>query len=119
MGPGSPMDGSKFFGDKLDRFGITVEVCNIPLMQPRKRDKWMMMELKGKGHSTEDLRRLNRVWVHQQVLFLSDVLGASGKSLDKKYLKQRGEGEQWSTFRFPKEKTQARTFGYDSRQLHS
>ena len=63
----------------------------------------MMMELKRKWHSKKYLRRLNRVRVHQQVLFLSDVLGASGKSLDKKYLKQRGEGEQWSTFRFPKE----------------
>ena len=59
-------------------FGITVEVCNIPLLQPRKIDKWMMMELKRKGHSTEDLRQLNRVRVHQQVLFLSDVLGTSG-----------------------------------------
>ena len=84
-------------------FGITVEVFNIPLLQPIKRDKWMMMELKRKGHLTEYLRRLNRVRVHQQVLFLSDVLGASVKSLDKKYLKQRGEGEKWSTFQFPKE----------------
>ena len=71
-------------------FRITVEVFNIPLLPPIKIDKWMMMELKRKGHSTEDLRRLNRVRVHQQVLLLSDVLGVSGKSLDKKYLKQRG-----------------------------
>ena len=71
-------------------FEITVEVCNIPLLQPRKSDKLMMIELKCKGQSTEDLRRLNRVWVHQQILFLSDVLGAPGKSLDTKYLKPRG-----------------------------
>ena len=68
------------------------------------------MELKRKGHSTEDLRRLNRLRVHQQVLFLSYVLGASGKYLDKKYLKPRGEGEQWSTFQFPKEKRPRRDF---------
>ena len=84
--------------------GITVEVCNIPLLRPRKRYKWMMMEFKRKGHSTEDICRLNMVWVYQQVLFLSDVLGASGNSLDKKYINQRDVGEQWSTFRFPKEK---------------
>ena len=83
-------------------FWITVEVCNILLLQPIKRDKLMMMELKRKEHSTEDLRRLNIVRVQQQVLFLSDILGASGKSLDKKYMKKRGVGEQWSTFRFPK-----------------
>ena len=62
-----------------------------------------MMELKRKGHSTEYPRQLNRVQVHQQVLFLSDVLGASGKSLDNKYLKQRGNGDKWSIFRLPKE----------------
>ena len=83
-------------------FEITVEVCNIPLLRPRNGDKWIMMELKHKGHSTEELRRLDRVRVHQQVSFLSDVLGASGKSLDRNNLKQRGVGEQWSTFQFPK-----------------
>ena len=31
-------------------------------------------------------------------------------SLDKKYLKQRGEGEQWSTFRFPKENPPRKDF---------
>ena len=91
-------------------FGITVEVCNIPLLQPRNGYKKMIMELKRKGHSTEDLRRLNRVRVHQQMLFLSDVLGASGKSLDRKYLKQRGVGEQCYTFRFPKEKPLQKEF---------
>ena len=91
-------------------FEITVEVFNIPLLRPRKRDKWMMMELKRKGQSTEDLLRINRVRVHQQILFLSDVLGTSGKSLDRKYLKQRGVGEQWSNLRFPKEKPPRKDF---------
>ena len=73
----------KSLWEKVDMFGIKVEVCNIPLLQPRKSDNRMMMELNRKGHSTEDLRRLNRVRVHQQVLVLSDVLGASGKSLNE------------------------------------
>ena len=91
-------------------FRTTVKVCNIPLLQPRKSDKWMMMELKRKGHSTEDIHRFNRVRVHQQVLFLSDVLGVSGKSLEKKYLKQRGKGEQWYNFWSPKEKPPRKDF---------
>ena len=70
----------------------------------------MIMELKRKGPSTEDIHRLNRVRVHQQVLFLSDVLGASVKSLDRKYLKQRVVGEQWSTFQFPKERPPRKDF---------
>ena len=56
------------------------------------------------GYSGETLRRLNRVRLFQQVLFLSDVLGASGKSLDTKYLRRRRENEQWSKLRFPKKK---------------
>ena len=91
-------------------FGITVEVCNIPLLQPRKRDKWIMMELKRKGHSTEYLRQLNRVRMHQPVLLLSDFVGASGKTLDRKYLQQRGVEEQWSNFSFPKEKPPRKDF---------
>ena len=47
--------------EKLDMFEITVEVCNIPLFKPRNGDKCIMMELKRKRHSAEDLRRLNRV----------------------------------------------------------
>ena len=66
----------KSLWEKVDMFGITVAVCNITLLQPRKIDKWMMMELKRKGHLKENLLRLNRVRVQQQVLFLSDVLEA-------------------------------------------
>ena len=94
----------KSIWEKVDMFGITSEVCNIPLLQPRDGDRCMIMEFKRVGYSTDNLCRLNKVRVNQQVLFLSDVLGASGKSPDRKYLKQRGVGEQWSTFRFPKER---------------
>ena len=41
--------------------------------------------------SKDSLLRLNRVRVHQQVLFLSCILGASGKILDKKYLHNQAE----------------------------
>ena len=62
------------------------------------------------GFNKEDLPRLNRVRVHQQVLFLSCVLGASGKSLDKKYMTKRKPEENWSTLRFPKEKPPNKDF---------
>ena len=58
----------------------------------------------GAGFNKDKLRRLNRVCVHQQVLFLSCVLGASGKSLDKKYMIMRKTGDRWSKLKFPKEK---------------
>ena len=62
------------------------------------------------GFNKEDLLRLNRVRVHQQVLFLSCVLGDSGTSLDKKYITKRMPEEKWSTLRFPKEKPPNKDF---------
>ena len=50
------------------------------------------------------LAQTDRVRVNQQVLFLSCVLGALGKSLDKKYMTKLKEEEKWSTLRFPKKK---------------
>ncbi len=44
---------------------------------------------------------LNRVRKHQQVLFLSDIVGAGGGLVDKKYLKKQQQGEQWSSTKFP------------------
>jgi hypothetical protein len=43
-----------------------------------------MQELKSLGFTDEELRRLNRVqlYQYQQVLFLSDIIGVSGRSLD-------------------------------------
>ena len=92
----------KSIWDKVYMFGIKVEVFNIPLIQTREGDRWMMLKFKRLGYSTDNLCQINKVWVHQQVLLFSDVLVSSGKSLDRKYLKQRGVGEQWSNFQFPK-----------------
>jgi len=46
---------------------------------------------------------LNRVRKHQQVLFLSAILGADGGSVDKRYLQKRRERERWSSMKFPRE----------------
>ena len=46
---------------------------------------------------------MNRLRISFQVLFLSDILGASGHLLDKKYLRRRKIGDKWSTYNFPKE----------------
>ena len=79
--------------DKIDNF----------LKMPREGDKWIMQLFVRACFNKEDLLRLNRVRVHQQVLFLSCVLGASGKSLDKKYMTKRNLEEKWSRLRFSKE----------------
>ena len=49
----------------------------------------MMTRFIGLGHRDDDLLILNRARKHQQVLFLSDILGAGGELLDKQYLQKR------------------------------
>ena len=60
-------------------------------------DKWLMLEFVRVGYEKEDLLRLNRVRIFQQVLFLSDILGAEVKSLDYQYLKCHPKHEKWSS----------------------
>ena len=48
-----------------------------------------------------ELAILNRVRNYQQVLFLLDVLGAGGGSVDKRYLQKRRAGERCSSMRLP------------------
>ena len=48
-------------------------------------------------------RRLNRFRLHMQVMFLSDIMIASGKILEGKYLVRRKIDVKWSKLNFPKE----------------
>ncbi len=77
---------------------------DVPLELPHEGDKWLMCLLMEAVFSMEELRCLNRVIIHQQVLFLSCVLGASGKTLDAKYLKRRRENKKWLRLKFPNER---------------
>jgi hypothetical protein len=52
----------------------------------------------------KELAVINRARCHQQVLFLSDILDAGGKCVDKRYLNFQQEDEIWSTAIFPLEK---------------
>ncbi len=69
--------------EKLDRFKFVVTVHNLHLMYPQEGDDWLKARLIIVGYRDDDLWMLNRVRKHQQVLFLSNILGAGGESLDK------------------------------------
>jgi hypothetical protein len=72
---------------------------------PRKGDKWFMQAAREVGVTDPgELVMLNRFWCHQQALFLSDVLDAGGRRLDKKYLNRRQDNEVWSMLIFSLEK---------------
>ncbi len=64
-------------------------------------DDWLMTGFIAAGYNGIKLLILNRVWKHQQVLFLSNILGADGSLVDKNYLRKQQQGEQWSTTTFP------------------
>ena len=98
----------KTLWEKLDLFHVLVEFHDSPIKMGRERDKWLMLELKRLGLSKQELKRLNRVRIYYQVLFLSDILGASGKHLHKRYLEPKDPEERWSKFNFPREKPPSR-----------
>ena len=80
--------------EKCDMFKVVIDINDNFLKIPREEDKWIMQLFVRAGFNKEDLLRLNRVRVHQQVIFMSYVLGASGKSLDKKYITKRKPEEK-------------------------
>ena len=71
---------------------------------PRAGDHWLMRLFVRLGYSKDDLEKLNRVRVFFQVLYLSDILCAGGKLLDRKYLVRRKVEDKWSKYNFPREK---------------
>ena len=85
--------------EKLDRFKFAMTVHNLRAVFPQEGDNWLMARLIVVGYRDNDLWTLNRVRKHQQVLFLSSILGAGGESLDKCYLQKRWEKDCWSTMK--------------------
>ena len=90
--------------EKCSTFNITVRVGNVSLPFPRAGDKWLMLAFIEAGYDIHDLQVLNRVRIHQEALFVSDVLNASGRSVDLKYTSERSGGTSWSSIRFPQER---------------
>ena len=86
--------------EKCDKFGIVVEFNDVDIAPPRQGDTWLMKRFIAAGFEAADLLKLNRVRIAMQVLYLSDVLGASGKTLDPRYLNLRPADERWSSYEF-------------------
>jgi len=95
---------------KVDMFNFKTVVNNLELKLPRKVDKWLMAEFVWLSYSKQDLLRLNRVRLHQQFVFLLDVLCAKGKNIDQRYLIERDRLERWSEWKFPTEWPPVRDF---------
>ena len=93
----------KTLWEKCSLLQVKVHFRQLTLRLPREGDRWLMSEFRRLGYGDKDLLRLNRVRLHQQVLFLSDVLCACGRILDRRYLSRRPRDAAWSTAKFPRE----------------
>jgi hypothetical protein len=93
----------KLLWEKVDRFLVRIKISELPLRFPRERDNWLMVAFEHADYDQKSLVRLNRVQCHQQAVFISDVLNASRKAVDRRYLRQRQRRELWSTLIFPQE----------------
>ncbi len=89
--------------EKLSAFNVKMVIADGAQTYPRKNNQFIMQVLKSKGYSGETLRRLNRVQVPQQVLFMSDILTASGNKIDINAGIQRAEEDSRLELRWPKE----------------
>ena len=96
--------------EKCSIYGVKIVFNESFLRLPRERDKWLMREFERMGFTKVELEILNRVRLYQQVLFLSDILGVSGRDLDERYLRRRPPSEKWSVLQFPKERPSAQDF---------
>jgi hypothetical protein len=87
----------KMSWEKVDRFGITVIVPDGERGFPREGDEFIMQSILKAGYNNDELRRLNRVRVSLQVLYMSDILTASGSKISIEVLTTRPRQEKRSS----------------------
>ncbi len=68
----------KSIWEKASTLDIKIRITPLSLHPPRERNSWIMTECIHLNYDMQVLRQLNRVRIHQQVIFLSDVMDASG-----------------------------------------
>ena len=101
--------------EKVDYVGFNVSVNNLSSTFPRKRDDWLMARVVALGYQGKNLITLNRVWNHQQVISLSDIISVGGGSMDTHYLKKHRHCKSWLTLKFPRERCLVRRCIYGNK----
>jgi hypothetical protein len=93
----------KMLWEKLSIFDMQVVVADQPLEFPKEGDQFIMQVLIKAGYTGKTLSSLNRVKVSLQVLFMSDILTASGNKVSTDILARRPQGEARLKMRWPNE----------------
>jgi hypothetical protein len=83
----------KMLWEKMSMSGITVTTPSASGGFPRERDEFIMQMILQAGYNSNEVRRINRVRVSMQVLFMSDILTASGNIIAPEILSPRPQGE--------------------------
>ncbi len=87
--------------EKVSMFGITGTTPSALGGFPREGDEFIMQMILQAGYNFDEVKRINRVQVSMQVLFMFDILTASGNTIAPEILSPRPRGEAWSNMRWP------------------
>jgi hypothetical protein len=93
----------KMLWEKVSMFGIIVTTPLALGRFPREGDDFMMQVILQDGYNSNEVKRINSVRVSMQVLFISDILTASGHMIAPDILSPRPRGETRSSMRWPNE----------------
>jgi hypothetical protein len=94
----------KMLWEKLSIFNMKVIIADQPKEYPREGDQFIMQVLIQAGYTNKALRQLNRVRVSLQLLFMLDILTASGNKISTGVLSCHPQGKAWSNMRWPYER---------------
>ena len=93
----------KILWEKVSIFGIIVTTPSAIGSFPREGDDFIMQVIMRAGYTSDEVKRINRVRVSMQALFMSDILTASGHVIAPDILSPRPRGETRSSMRWPNE----------------
>jgi hypothetical protein len=91
----------KMLWEMVSMFRIIVTTMSALGGFPREGDDFIMQVIMRAGYTSEEVKRINRVRVSMQVLFMSDILTASGHMIAPDILSPRPRGETRSSVRWP------------------
>jgi hypothetical protein len=93
----------KMLWEKLDKFGIVIQTAESSFQFPQRGNKFLMLVFMKQGHSREALMRLNRIRLHLQIIFLSNILLASGLRINPTVFQCWEPGVNHSSIYWPQE----------------
>jgi hypothetical protein len=93
----------KMLWEKVSKFDIKIVMMAASQKFPREGNQFIMQVLAQKGYDSDALLWLNRVRISLQLLFMSDILTASGNIINTEILSRRFPEVSNLDMRWPQE----------------